>query len=86
MLHMLLAFLLMPVLSRMQEMEPQGSSQDPCGELKQLRELVYQQAAMLSEMKVKMVYMEKEKAGEKMPCFLPSHSLSVSLVLSFLLS
>ncbi|KAG7314354.1 hypothetical protein KOW79_021657 [Hemibagrus wyckioides] len=63
-LYMLVVFLLMPVPSRMQEMEPQGSSQDLCGELKQLRELVYQQAATLSEMKVKMEYMEKEKAAQ----------------------
>ncbi|XP_026766162.3 complement C1q-like protein 2 [Pangasianodon hypophthalmus] len=46
--------------SSVQETEPEGISQDACGELKQLRELVYQQAVALSEIKVKMVYMEKE--------------------------
>ncbi|KAK2816687.1 hypothetical protein Q7C36_022958 [Tachysurus vachellii] len=62
MLHTLVVFLLMPLSCRLQEHE--RSSQDVCGELKQLRELVYQQAAALSEIKVKMVYMEKEKADE----------------------
>ncbi|KAM9440715.1 uncharacterized protein Hap1MRO34_025902 isoform 1-T1 [Clarias gariepinus] len=43
-----------------QEMEARGTFQDPHGELKQLRELMYQQVATLSEIKVKLVYMEKE--------------------------
>ncbi|KAK3508946.1 hypothetical protein QTP70_014787 [Hemibagrus guttatus] len=68
-LHVLVAFLLMPVPSRMQEMEPQGSFQDPCSELKQLRELVSQQAVALTEMKVKLVYMEKETAERRKVAF-----------------
>ncbi|KAM9441013.1 complement C1q tumor necrosis factor-related protein 4-like [Clarias gariepinus] len=47
-----------------QEVESYGDCQPSCEELKQLRELVYQQAAALSEIKTKMVYMEKENAAQ----------------------
>ncbi|KAM9440716.1 complement C1q-like protein 4 isoform 2-T2 [Clarias gariepinus] len=47
-----------------QEMEARGTFQDPHGELKQLRELMYQQVATLSEIKVKLVYMEKENTAQ----------------------
>lgn len=62
--HILVVFLLTPVPSSLQETETHENRQDPCGELKQLRDLVYQQAATLSEIKTKMVYVEKEHAGE----------------------
>ncbi|MCJ8748921.1 hypothetical protein PDJAM_G00170230 [Pangasius djambal] len=54
----------MPEPSSVQEMEPDRTSQSACGELQQLRELVYQQANALSEIKVKMVYMEKENTAQ----------------------
>lgn len=62
--HLLVVFLVMSVPNSLQDTEPHGSSQDFCGELKQLRELVHQQVAALAEIKVKTVYMEKENAGE----------------------
>lgn len=80
--HTLVVFLLMPLSSRLQETEPQRSSQDLCGEMKQLRELVYQQAVTLSEIKVKMVYIEKEKAGETCVT-LPSITLAVCTISAF---
>ncbi|KAB5522777.1 hypothetical protein PHYPO_G00163340 [Pangasianodon hypophthalmus] len=65
--YLLVVFLLMPEPSSLKETEQSevhGSSQDVCGELKQLRELVYQQAVALSEIKVKMAYMEKENTAQ----------------------
>lgn len=74
----LLVFLPMLVPSSLQETETHGNVQDPCGELKQLRELVYQQVATLSEIKVKMMYMEKEFTGEMKNITLPFITLTVS--------
>ncbi|XP_060768520.1 complement C1q-like protein 2 [Neoarius graeffei] len=62
--HVLVVFLLTPVPSSLQETETHGNFQDPCSELKQLRDLVDQQTATLSEIKTKMVYMEKENAAQ----------------------
>ncbi|KAF4073418.1 hypothetical protein AMELA_G00258590 [Ameiurus melas] len=62
MFYLLVVFLLLPVPSSLQDMKSHGNSQDPCGELKQLRELVHQQAAALSKIKEKLVYMENEHA------------------------
>ncbi|XP_053533240.1 collagen alpha-1(VIII) chain [Ictalurus punctatus] len=61
--HLLVVFLVMSVPDSLQDTEPHGSSQDFCGELKQLRELVHQQVAALAEIKVKTVYTEKENAA-----------------------
>ncbi|XP_060768619.1 uncharacterized protein LOC132875690 [Neoarius graeffei] len=54
----------MLVGSGLQEMESHGNCQDRCCELKQLRELIYQQVAALSEIKAKMEYMEKENTAQ----------------------
>ncbi|KAF7689002.1 complement C1q-like protein 2 [Silurus meridionalis] len=62
--HVLITFLLMPEPSLLQETEMKGTSQDVCYEMKQLRELLYQQVAALSELKVKMEYMEKENTAQ----------------------
>ncbi|KAF5890975.1 complement C1q-like protein 2, partial [Clarias magur] len=62
--RVLVVFLLTPGSSSQPEAEPQRNSQDSCGELKLLRELVYRQAAALSEIRVKMEYMEKEHTAQ----------------------
>ncbi|KAB5522776.1 hypothetical protein PHYPO_G00163330 [Pangasianodon hypophthalmus] len=62
--YLLVVFLLMPEPSSLQETEPHGTSQDPWSELKQLRELVQQQAAALSEIKEKLVNMENKNTAQ----------------------
>ncbi|XP_053533241.1 cerebellin-1 [Ictalurus punctatus] len=67
--YLLVVFLLMPVPSSLLETEYHGTCQDLCGELKQLRERVHQQAAALSEIKKKLVYLENESAGRPKVAF-----------------
>lgn len=77
--YLLVVFLLMPVPSSLLETEYHGTCQDLCGELKQLRERVHQQAAALSEIKKKLVYLENESAGEMKNIPLPSITVSITV-------
>lgn len=83
---MFFMFLLMLVPSSLQEPETSRNVQDPCNELKQLRELVSKQAVALAEIKVKMEYMEKENAGEAKMVTLPSVTLAAASVAVYTVS
>lgn len=61
--YVLVVFLFL-VPSSLQDTETNEKVEDPCPELKRLWELLYQQAGSLSELKLKMEYMQQQNTGE----------------------